>query len=484
MKHTLKKPLRLLFPAVVFAMLLTPLVTMCIARNNDAVSIDNRGKTPFPSLKNADGGFNAEFFSGVEAWFSDSFGLRSEMITANNAITRSLLATSMTADVIQGKDGWLYYTPTISDATGHAAVSASGAKHIAHTIRMMQNYAASVGANFVFTSAPNKASIYPQYLPARYFSVGGENTLDLVTQALATEGAAYCDLRAVLRENADNAQLYHKTDTHWNGAGAMIGFTALRTALGKDTCGFPDAAQTVTCDFEGDLLKMCSPARITPDENIVFAIPQTFSYLGRHRTEDDLQIQTQCADGNGSLLLFRDSFGRALIPLFSQSYAQCTYLRGDRFALDQITATGAEDVVCELVERNIPNLLEYAPQCPAMPTVLSDLTTANLSYAADAVTHEQVVPQVYATADGAYEHIYGTFHNVAANCDAVYCEIGGVLYEAFPCYEKTLLHENQTQDNGFSLYLPSAAWTEGNTVHVLAKQNGSYIDLGTATPLT
>lgn len=475
MNHKLQTGLRLGFCTVTLGALLLPLVLTNYS--TDTANAENRTRAEFPSFKTDADTLNMNYTKELDNWFSDSFGLRQNLVTAYGNLTRKIFATSSENDVITGKDGWLYYTPTADDITGVATMTETDAKHLVRTVEIMCEYAEKHGSKLIFTVAPDKGSIYPEYLPARFLQTGGTNNLDLVTAQLVQTSIPYCDLRTVLRENADHTQLYHKLDTHWNGAGAMLGFSALRQALGRSDCGFSNAETSLTRDFEGDLWKMLSPSVAQPDENIVYHIPQTYTYKGRFRSVDDLKIQTTCADGTQSLLMYRDSFGRALIPLLSQSYAECTYLRGDRVSLKLLEDTQFDDIIIEIVERNLPQFLEYAPVQPA-PEFDPESLNNSLHMVADKDSHVAVQPQVFAEQSEGYLHIYGTYHEICSDSDRVFCELNGHCYEAFPCYETTLLGENHCSSNGFSLYLPTDVAQNGDTIRIVTERGTEHFDLG------
>ena len=46
--------------------------------------------------------------------------------------------------------------------------------------------------------------------------------MDQVMQELQTTQLAVLDLRAPMQTSAHSAQVYHRTDTHWNASGALL----------------------------------------------------------------------------------------------------------------------------------------------------------------------------------------------------------------------------------------------------------------------
>ena len=446
MNEKLKNTARILYSALILAVLAVPATVLAVNEHRggdsetETVTAENRVLAEKPCLHHEDGSLNKNYTADFDAWFSDRFGLRTQLVTAYGKLTSKLFHVSSEKDVIIGNDGWLYYTPTIPDATGVRTLSDTEIRHSAHNLQLMRDYAANHGAKLVFAPAPNKASIYPEHLPARYLQTGSGNNLDALTAALRQADVTVCDWRAALRDAAGDRQLYHKLDTHWNGDGAMLGYQTLMQTLGLDDLGFADTARTETCDWDGDLWDMLSPAQKNPDQNAVYAVPQTYHTVGRMRSIDDLSIKTACENGTGSLLMFRDSFGRALIPLLGERFASCSFQRGNAIPLDLLETEPADYVVYELVERNLERLLTYAPMMPAPAVEIS---------AAEPVPDAEPL-LLKADADGKYTHVYGLFDAAYSNADAVYLTVGGQTFEAFLCCEKEALELEQHQANGFS----------------------------------
>lgn len=464
MSEKLKNAFRILYSAAVLGILCVPaaVLTGKECRGTDAgaetVTAENRVLAEKPSLRTEDGALNPGFPAEFDAWFSDSFGLRTQLVTAYGKLTSGLFGVSSEKDVIIGKDDWLFYTPTVPDATGVRTLNDAEMKHIVHNLQMMQNYAAAHGAKLVFASAPNKASVYPEQLPARYLHTGQQNNLDALYDALSETELTVCDWRGVLRTAAkqDPRLLYHKTDTHWNGDGAMLGYQTLMQTLGLDDFGFAGAARTETCDWDGDLWDMLSPGKKNPDRNAVYAVPQTYRTIGRMRTIDDVSIRTACGSGSGSLLMFRDSFGRALIPLLAERFASCAFLRANAVPLDLLETEQFDYVVFELVERNLDHLLIHAPQ---MPAPAAELPAAEPAADPDTLRLESET-------NGQYLRIFGLFDAAYGDAEAAYVTAGDQTYEAFLCCEQEALELPQHQQNGFSCCVPAELAGQPVTVTV------------------
>lgn len=459
-----KNAVRIGYAAAVCGALLLPAVLMPFLRPD--AGAENRTLAEKPALKTEDGSLNRDFLADAEAWFSDHFALRGQLVTGYGTLTKSLFATSAEPSVIVGKEGWLYYTDTLPDILGEQRLTGAELEHIVRTLELMQNYCVKYGARFLFACAPNKAEIYPQYLPARILPGKEGNTLSALKEELAYSGVKSCDLQKALRNQAETAEfpVYHKLDTHWNGDGAMTAYKALMRTAGLPDRGFDEYPRTVAHDFEGDLQKMLLPGSAETDDDPVYAVPQTYKTVGRYRGVDDMTIRTECADGEGSLLMFRDSFGRALIPLLSQRFASCTYSRAEEMPLDLIAEQPTDTVICEIVERNLQDLLLHAPRMAAPEAAPQSA----------AVRRDGTAPLVSACRrTGSYVHIYGYFDEQFSDSSAVYCTVtlpdgSQQSYEAFPCFEQELLGAEQFGANGFSVYLPAEAVPDGAAAEISA----------------
>ena len=65
---------------------------------------------------------------------------------------------------------------------------------------MIQRYAQENGIKFVFTIAPNKNSLYGEYMPYYYQAFrSGESNLGRLQKYLDSEGVNYVDLYGLLK---------------------------------------------------------------------------------------------------------------------------------------------------------------------------------------------------------------------------------------------------------------------------------------------
>ncbi len=458
-----KKLLYSAYSAIFIGICLVPSVMMPFSKAKGAS--ENRALAERPSLKTDDGKINLDFFSDFDEYFSEHFAYRQQLVTLDGKIRSEFFNSSSNKDVIVGSDGWLFYEPTSNDFMNINTMSDRGINNIVHNLSLLSSYCNQQHATFIFTVAPNKNSIYPEYMPYNYIKTENPGNLEKLeaviqkkqhehTQQVISSGELdsgyfhYCDLKKALlnAKSESKSPIYHKTDTHWNNIGALEARNAL-LSLSDVTDGFYDSQWENKKDWSGDLAEMIYPSDVPLDNQYYIRYNFTYQYAGRFRGLDDINIQTTCADHcvgrSGKLLMYRDSFGEAILPFMAQSFGSAEFSRAVPYNTSSITQ--GVTVILEIVERNLENLQKYAPVMPAPVydgTLDCDAECSDFS--------------VKAEKSGEFIHIYGELGNDFFTDDnaRIFVTINGTSYEAFNCFEDKLLDkEGTSSDNGFSLYI-------------------------------
>lgn len=394
-----------------------------------------------------DGKYNFEFFREFDTWFSEHFALRAQFVTARSKMLSKVLHTSSDADVILGSDEMLYYTPTADDYLHTALLSDTAIKNIAHNVLLLREYCEANGADFVFTMAPDKPTIYPESMPKNYIPATTPNNTERLEAELEGEDV-YCDLIATLQTVRESITepVYYKTDSHWNAIGALAARNALVNMLPDN--GRRGIFDSVTWnkrpDHEGDLAQMLYPGDVPPDYAYYPDYDFTYAAQGAYMGPDDFIIDTVCDGADGALLMFRDSFGEALIPFMAETFGRAKF---SRLLPYDLTAAGDYDaVVIEMGERNLPLFYEQAPRIPAPQVSLPD--------GAVAIDPDKV--EIITEQAGRFTRICGYITGeYPADVPAVfYITTGDTTYEAFTSCETELTGNGRNSGiPGFCLYL-------------------------------
>lgn len=471
----MKKAFKIVYVVLFFLLLCLPAALYPFFQNDSG--LEKRALAEFPAYM-SDGTLNQQFSDQFEAWASDHLPLRAQLLTAANAIRGELLH-GQTANVIDGRDGWLFFAAEAADYMDTNALTDDQLRAMAVTLSLLQERTEAGGGRFTFVAMPNKSSVYPEYMPA-WYRRGSKSNLTRLQAVLPDYGVTFTDMLSIMTAHRDEG-VYHRRDSHWNYRGALYGADAILTSLGREHAIDPDASYTVENTWRGDLDKLLLPAGGVLDEQIIFDVTHAdfrFTYpQGVKNTEEQLQIfmsdkedrdelfstkNKELSDGS-KLLMARDSFGRALLPWMIDSYETATFRRQDHPDLSGL-AEGT-DVVYEIAERNLSRVIESAPFLYA-PLRENPGTGYN----------KQGEPlNAVCEATGYGFHLYGQLPEDAELGDGrVYLllEQGDtqLSLEAFPILEKKLLAAEGTK--GFSAYLSKELSLSGEyTLTVLAGES-------------
>ena len=399
-----------------------------------------------PKLLTRDGGFNWGVLSDFSDYMADRFAFRQDFVTAWAWLNAELLSTSVEAQVVLGTDGWLYYSETVDDYMG-LGLSDGLLQSAARNLALMQEYAESQGADFLFTLAPNKNSLYPGRMP-RYIPAGTDSNASRLPAFLEAAGVRYADLYAPFRAQSD--VLYYQTDSHWTNRGAALAADTLLAALGRQTDYFGAfnslnaLASASREDHRGDLYEMLYPTGHKMEPDIVIDL-SGFTTDRDANGGDAITIRSH-SENTGALLCYRDSFGAALYPYLADSYGEALFSRQAAYDLTRMEELSADTVLIELVERNIPWLLTQAHVFPA-PTREAE-AAARLPQAAQASLDRDAI-LVTPGSGTDLVRVTGLLPVGWAEGSPIYLQVGDTWVEA----GATLDSAGQ---GGFSAWLPKA----------------------------
>ena len=360
----MRKKLLVLFAALFMVVCLLPSVGLLLGYEGE--NYENRPLARLPKLIERDG-LNLEYPGQFDDYYQDHFGFREEMVTVFHKATVSALDDTLNDDVIIGENDMLYFSETLDDYMGINTLSDYDIQRAARILRIQQDYVTASGAGFAFAIAPNKNTIYPEYMPERLKPTWNFTNRERLTAALMDIGVEQISFDFELMARKGEGMLYHYHDTHWNQRGAMIGYKAIMAKVFSDTeyQTYEGITPVTKENWAGDLHYFLFPASEGnmdyPDYGIDFAYDTDPQAPGRTTT-----IGTTSPVNDKRLLLYRDSFGDGLMPYLSANLGRVLYDAEFPYNYASMAAESPDAVVIELVERNIPNLILKAPALPAM----------------------------------------------------------------------------------------------------------------------
>ena len=209
-----------------------PITTLLISRSYISYS-ENRELVSMPKFVLSSETLK-DYPSQFEKYYNDQFGFRATLQGYLGIIKVKLLHKSTVPTVILGKQDWLYYNGDYSfdDFRGLTPYNTQQLELWKNTLENRQLWLAGQGIKYLFVVAPNKQSIYPEYVPDYLYKINKRTRFEQLLEYLNNHSSIkLMDLRKPLQEAKNNALIYYKTDTHWTDKGAFIAYANIMNQL-------------------------------------------------------------------------------------------------------------------------------------------------------------------------------------------------------------------------------------------------------------
>lgn len=353
------KKMRILYIVLFFCLCLAPVLLIPVFGHQ---MLENDSAPPsWPSLIK-DEQINRDFFSEVSDYTDKNIAFRRQLVSLNGLLMKNLFRSSAQDDVIVGKDGYLFYTSSLDTYTGRQGMNSRQLQNAAADLRLLQDILEKEGVRFVFTIAPNKNSLYGKYMPSRYQEEKELRPVVGLTPLLKENNVNYVDLFEILGSKEE--VLYHKTDSHWNNRGAALAAYYLLQAGGAGAEDYGEGPFEIRHDFQGDLFAMICPAFKDHETEIYYKREMTYRYLTDIQSNYDPLILTENPGAPSdacSIVVFRDSFGNSLLPFLADQAGDAYFSRNMPIEAKAAGERGADLLIWEIVERNLPMVPREAP---------------------------------------------------------------------------------------------------------------------------
>ncbi len=316
----------------------------------------------FPKLEPGVGGLK-KYLAGLEAYFNDHFGCRKCLVLWNNKWKWELFRDqSLRHESIVGRDGWLYLAECqmVEHYRGVLQLTPQDLSDWQMLLERRRDWLAQRGIKYIFVIAPDKPSIYPEFLPLWLTKVRPETKLDqFFAYMRAHSTVEVLDLRAPLIAARKIAPTYFQTGTHWNQFGAFESYQDLIKALSKDQ--LPGLMPVPLESF--DLTNRLEPGSDLADflgltlteSNAVHLIPKPglppleTSVVPRDKPGP---LFTKNPQARGCAIVFQDSFGRYWAPFLGYNFGEVGYVWQYNFDPALIEKKNPMVIISEMVERN------------------------------------------------------------------------------------------------------------------------------------
>lgn len=174
------------------------------------------------------GFWNGTFQKQSETWFAESFGLRGWFIRINNQIAYSVFGVSRQRNdrVVVGQFEQLYELPYLRDACHmKQPLPTARLNELAERIARVQSLFESRHVRFITVITPQKASIYPEFMPLAFRNNMGtaERDYDAIVPLLRRHGVTLVDGHELTLQAKSKFDypLFCQGSTHWNDLGAF-----------------------------------------------------------------------------------------------------------------------------------------------------------------------------------------------------------------------------------------------------------------------
>lgn len=285
--------------------------------------------------------------------------------------------------VLIGYDDYLFYKDTLNDFEGNGVLSTSLYNKAVADLKARNDWVEANGMKFYFVIAPNKNTVYPDYMPESY-TLASYRRYDQFVELLGDAGITAVDLRETMA-NAIKANpqenLYYKYDTHWNN---HAGYHAYRTTMDLIDGDFPNVvihdrseyqinyAETYMkdlCWYTGNYdritdygpvytLKSEKTAKLTWKSDAVKYGQYQFSYVDSQGYSDRLvyfQYTNEYNKNAPNIYVMRDSYSIAMVPFMKDSFYKSTFNWTWSFSESEIKKAEADVVMVVVAERNLRN---------------------------------------------------------------------------------------------------------------------------------
>lgn len=363
--------------------LAAPLVVSLLSTDQSISETEKRALAEPPqwnTLKNDPPKFRRQF----ETYLDDHIGFRDSAIELNSKIKILAFNTSPSSLALLGRDRWIYFW---GRSSRHVSAKRDFSGQYRYPLERLDrwyishmaivNDLADRGVDYLLAIAPNKQSVYPEFLPFRTQIKAGETILDQYSAYLVNkEVKGWLNLKPDFLDMKPRQQMYLRSDSHWNEHGFLYAYRKFVEWSRTRNPTIPPPMQKADLEFipkwrRGDLVyivgfasrfmeTITSVNARTPCASIKEEIPlQEYGY-----PKPAQAYLYRCNTGVGKTLFLHDSFGIPVEPLLAEHYAETLASHnGNPLELDRLVSQFEPDFFIHLrVERELSSLFPSNPE--------------------------------------------------------------------------------------------------------------------------
>ena len=302
---------------------------------------EKRFLAPWPSLTWSIEGLST-WPASLEAWYDDHLGFRDWLIGSWARFNVQGFGISPSPLTVIGKEGWLFLgdPDAISNYRGLAPLTPFELERWRQVLTERRDWLARQGIEYLVVLVPDKNLIYSEYMPDSLPQAGQNHPLGQLSTYLETRSdLPSLDLREIMLEKKAATRLYHKTDSHWNDAGAYLAYQEIHQRLREQIPSLNQAQPTRVRSEEyvrpGLGLAVTVSMENQYPESVVSLTP--IAPQAKERIADETQPRNprrvlkprvfETADPlQPRAIVFRDSFANALIPYLAEDFSRSVFI--------------------------------------------------------------------------------------------------------------------------------------------------------------
>ena len=367
-----RKPFEWLLIAIFLAAISTPLVVQLAGNAAGTESHEKRQLAKLPACPTNAASF-WQYPDQFKKYYGDRFGLRATLIRFHALAMYRLLHTSPSDKVLAGRSGWFYYADdySLEDYRSQTPLTPAELDNWRRVMEARQAWLAQRGAQMLLVFACDKYVIYPEYMPPGYQRANVPYRLEQLVDYLRHHSKLnLISLQVPLEVGKETDRLYHRTDTHWNDRGAYIGYREILAALRIPSHPLSEFRPVVEQTEGWDLARMMGLNHVISEENrmLIPHEPRRAYVLEQDRPDplwnNGRVVLTVPDPALPRLVMFRDSFGSALVPFLAEHFNRSVFLWQYDFDPAVIEREKPQFVVWLMTSRR---LQWFAPVNPPLP---------------------------------------------------------------------------------------------------------------------
>ena len=175
-----------------------------------------------------------QYYLAFDQYFNDSFSLRSPLIFAKRWLDFRVFHMTDSPGVHVGTDRWLFSRHSIEDYQKEACSQKADVANMVLRLHALEKIVEASGRRFVFIVAPNKSTVYPEFVGFVPQRDGCDRSrYDLLLETIGLHPlTSFVRLDELLKQaKKSHALLYDQTSIHWNGLGAIVAGDTIRRQI-------------------------------------------------------------------------------------------------------------------------------------------------------------------------------------------------------------------------------------------------------------